>query len=116
MSRSQPAENRSNRSMKQLVGSAGAAAGIGTKRLLLCVALDYDTLLKSTSESADRENTCELLRGNIVRIGAERLSCTELTTNLYRASRSATMTFIRICTTMSRRSMARTLFKGLVSA
>ena len=40
-----------------------------SKRLLLHIALDYDTSTKSTSESADRENTYELLRGNIIRVG-----------------------------------------------
>ena len=72
-------------------GSAAAAGSIGkllemSKRMLLYIASDCDTLLKSTSESADRENTYELLRGNIIRVGAERSRCTELTTNLYRAS------------------------------
>ena len=43
-----------------------------SKRLLLYIASDCDTLLKSTSESADRENTYELVRGNIIRVGAER--------------------------------------------
>ena len=51
-----------------------------SQRLLLYIALDYDTMLKSTSESADRENTHELLRGNIIRVDAERFRCTELTT------------------------------------
>ena len=75
-----------------------------SKSLLLHIALDCDTLLMSTSASA-----YELLRGNIIRVGAERFRCTELTTNLYRAS-------TRICTTMSRRSMTRTRSKGLMSA
>ena len=43
-------------------GSAAAAASIGkllemSKRLFLYIASDCDTLLKSLSESADRENT-----------------------------------------------------------
>ena len=57
-----------------------------SKRSLLYIALDYDSLLKTTSESADRENTYELFRGNIIRVGAERFRCTELTKTLYRAS------------------------------
>ena len=72
-------------------GSAAAAASIGklfemSKRMLLYIASDCDTLLKSTSESADRENTYEILSGNIITVGAERLRCTEPTTNLFRAS------------------------------
>ena len=63
-----------------------------SKRLLLYIASDCDTFLKSTSESADRENTYEL-RGNINKVGAERFRCTELTTNLYRASWSGVMSF-----------------------
>ena len=87
MSISQPAETRSNRSN---YGSEAAAAGTGkllemSKRLLFYIAFDYDTLIKSTTESADRENTYEHLRGNI-RVGAERFRCTEITTNVYRAS------------------------------
>ena len=50
MSRSQPVETEAT------AGSAAAASGIGklleiSKRLLLYIAQDYDTLLKSTSES-----------------------------------------------------------------
>ena len=54
--------------------------------MLLDIALDDDTLLESTSESADMENTYEVLLGNNIRVGAERFRCTETTTNLYRAS------------------------------
>ena len=87
MSRSQPAVTRSDRSNCRIA----AAASIGkliemSKRMLLYISSDCDTLLKSTSESADRENTYEFLRGNIIRVGAERFRCTEPTTNLCRAS------------------------------
>ena len=41
----------------------------------------FDTSPKSTSGSADRENTYELLRGNVITVGAERFGCTENTTN-----------------------------------
>ena len=39
---------------------------------LCCVGLDYDTQLKSTAESCDKETTCELPEGNIKVVGAER--------------------------------------------
>ena len=57
------------------------------KRLLPHIALDYDTLIKiDFGKCRQGENTHELFRGNIIRVGAERFRCTELTTNLYRAS------------------------------
>ena len=42
------------------------------------IALDYDTGLKSTSESSDRENTNEFPDGNITTVGAERFLCAEM--------------------------------------
>ena len=54
--------------------AAAAAASIGklfemSKRMLLYIASDCVTLLKLTSESADRENTYEFFRGNIITVG-----------------------------------------------
>ena len=57
-----------------------------TSRKKLYLASDCDTLPKSTSESTDKENTYEIIRGNNIRVGAERFRCTELATNLYRKS------------------------------
>ena len=48
--------------------------------------LGFDTSPKSTSESAGRENTYELLCGNVITVGAEHFRCAELTTNPYRSS------------------------------
>ena len=73
MSRSQPAETHSNRSNCRIRSSGpGVQRSVCrlprealerlfgmSKRMLLCIALDCDTLLKSTSESSDRENTYE---------------------------------------------------------
>ena len=42
------------------------------------IALDYDTELRSTSESSDRENTYEFPDGNIITVGAERFRCAEV--------------------------------------
>ena len=47
-------------------------------RIFLNVALHYDTELKSTSESSDRENTYESPDGNIITVGAERFRCAEM--------------------------------------
>ena len=47
--------------------------------------LSFDTSPKLTSESSDRKNTYEFLRGNVITVGTERLRCTEPTTNLHRA-------------------------------
>merc|ERR1712122_392962 len=45
----------------------------------LCyIALDYDTELKSTAESSDKEKTYELPDGNIITVGAERFRCAEV--------------------------------------
>ena len=61
-------------------GSA-AAPGIGKllgmpNKTLRYIVSGSDTLLKSTSESADRENTHEFLRGNFITVGTERFRCT----------------------------------------
>ena len=42
------------------------------------ITLDYDTELKSTSESPDRENTYKLSDGSIIIAGAERFRCAEM--------------------------------------
>merc|ERR1712126_433757 len=48
------------------------------KEKLCYIALDYDTELKSTAESSDKEKTYELPDGNIITVGAERFRCAEV--------------------------------------
>jgi len=48
------------------------------KEKLCYIALDYDTELKSTAESSDKEKTYELPDGNIITVGAERFRCPEV--------------------------------------
>ena len=50
----------------------------GCQRDFFYIASDYDTGLRSTSESSDRENTNEFLDGNITTVGAERFLCAEM--------------------------------------
>merc|ERR1711916_370343 len=53
-------------------------AGRDVKEKLCYIALDYDTELKSTAESSDKEKTYELPDGNIITVGAERFRCAEV--------------------------------------
>ena len=48
------------------------------KEKLCYIALDYDTELKSTSESSDKKQTHMLSDGNIIPVGAERFRCTSV--------------------------------------
>ena len=89
MSRSQPAETRSNKSncrIRSNRSSTHLEVARDVEEFVAPHCLGFDTLLMSTSASADRESAYELLRGNITSVGAERFHCTEFTTNLYRAS------------------------------
>ena len=63
-----------------LKGDHGKFSGdcSGCHRNCFYITPDYDTDLKSTSESSDRENTYEFPDGNIITVGAERFHCAEM--------------------------------------
>jgi len=48
------------------------------KEKLSYIALDYDTEMKESSESSDKEKTYELPDGNIITVGNERFRCPEV--------------------------------------
>jgi len=48
------------------------------KEKLSYIALDFDTEMKSASESSDNEKTYELPDGNIITVGSERFRCPEV--------------------------------------
>jgi len=48
------------------------------KEKLCYIALDFDTEMKETSESSDKEKTYELPDGNIITVGTERFRCPEV--------------------------------------
>jgi len=48
------------------------------KEKLCYIALDYDTEMKATTESSDKEKTYELPDGNIITVGGERFRCPEV--------------------------------------
>merc|ERR1712222_59077 len=48
------------------------------KEKLCYIALDFDTEMKSASESSDKEKTYELPDGNIISVGSERFRCPEV--------------------------------------
>ena len=48
------------------------------KEKLCYVALDYDSEVKATSDSAEKEKTYELPDGNIITVGSERFRCPEV--------------------------------------
>ena len=68
---------------------------------------DCEAVLESTSETSDEEDTYERPGENIRITSAERLRCTEPTTNLYRTLRSLTTTPARIRALVSCCLMAR---------
>ena len=68
---------------------------------------DCEAVLESTSETSDEEDTYERPGENIRITSAERLRCTEPTTNLYTTSRSLTTTPARIRAPVSCCLMAR---------
>ena len=57
-----------------------AERGIGrdVKEKLCHKSLDYDTELKATAESSDKNQTCKLPDRNIISLGAERFRCTSV--------------------------------------
>jgi len=48
------------------------------KEKLCYIALDFDTEMKASSESSDKEKTYELPDGNIITVGSERFRCPEV--------------------------------------
>jgi len=48
------------------------------KEKLCYIALDFDTEMKESSESSDKEKTYELPDGNIITVGSERFRCPEV--------------------------------------
>ncbi|CAE7750177.1 unnamed protein product [Symbiodinium necroappetens] len=48
------------------------------KEKLCYIALDFDSEMKASSESSDKEKTYELPDGNIITVGAERFRCPEV--------------------------------------
>jgi len=48
------------------------------KEKLCFIALDFDTEMKASSESSDKEKTYELPDGNIITVGSERFRCPEV--------------------------------------
>nr|ADU24827.1 actin [Dinophysis caudata] len=48
------------------------------KEELCYIALDFDTEMKSSTESSDKEKTYELPDGNIITVGSERFRCPEV--------------------------------------
>jgi len=48
------------------------------KEKLCFIALDFDTEMKQSSESSDKEKTYELPDGNIITVGSERFRCPEV--------------------------------------
>merc|ERR1712019_156749 len=48
------------------------------KEKLCYIALDYDTEMKASTESSDKEKTYELPDGNIITVGSERFRCPEV--------------------------------------
>merc|ERR1711874_276047 len=48
------------------------------KEKLSYIALDFDTEMKESQESSDKEKTYELPDGNIITVGAERFRCPEV--------------------------------------
>ena len=58
------------RSRREFVGDV--------KEKLCYIGLDYDTQLKSTTESFDLKQTHMLSDGNIITVGAERFRCTSV--------------------------------------
>ena len=90
MSREQPAENRSNRSIRSTRGSGSKQArnldGVMNRLADNHYAMDpmrrsfdrYDGALKSTAGSSDREKTYEMPDGNFFNIDDERFRCAEV--------------------------------------
>merc|ERR1712039_501213 len=51
------------------------------KEKLAYIALDFDSEMKLSSESSDKEKTYELPDGNIITVGSERFRCPEVLFN-----------------------------------
>ena len=51
---------------------------ISRKEKLCYIALDFDSEMKASSESSDKEKTYELPDGNIITVGSERFRCPEV--------------------------------------
>ena len=79
MSRNQPAETRSNRRIRS---SSSKHRDIA----LPCFGLRHIAQVDFGEESTDKKDTYDIIRGNNIRVGAERFRCTQLATNLYRTS------------------------------
>ena len=57
---------------------AESEVGRDVKEKLCYIAFDYDTELKLTAESSDKNQTHMLSDGNIITVGAERFPCTSV--------------------------------------
>ena len=90
--------------------------GRDVKEKFCYMAFDYDTELKSTAESSDKNQTCELPDRNMSAPGVSVAWKCCSTTLLSSTSRSVTLTPARNCTPMSCRQVARPFSKGLSSA
>ena len=74
----QPAETRSNRRVRSSSEHREIA--------LPCFGFRHIAQVDFGEERTDKKNTYEIIRGNNIRVGAERFRCAELATNLYRTS------------------------------